>query len=77
LYAHFLQGAVRAVVMRENATQARALATARVGELEASYSALQGKLNLDYAYAHGFVDVEETAFVSRFPLDRGLSFNTR
>jgi hypothetical protein len=77
LYAHFLQGAVRAVVMRERASEARALATARVGELEAKHRALQGQLDLDYAYAHGFVDAEDPVFVSRFPLDRALSLNTQ
>jgi hypothetical protein len=76
LYANFLQGAVRAVVLRERAIEERVLATARVGELEARYSGLQNSLNLEYAYAHGFVDADSLVFVSRLPFDRALSLNT-
>lgn len=73
LYAIFLQGAVRAVVERKQALEDQVVMAARVTELEARYISLQSSLDLQYAYTHGYVDADRTAYVSRQPFDKALT----
>ncbi len=75
LYGFFVKQTIAHVVARKTLVQEQADLSAQISSLESEYMKKADALTLEYAYAHGFVEIKPTLFVSRAPAS--LSLNNR
>lgn len=63
-YVYFINSAIHKTAMREDVRHQTMELQSETSELEVEYFALQKEVSHEYATRKGFVDVEETVFVS-------------
>lgn len=65
LYGYFVSKSITNVLLREEVEQEIVATNSKISELEFAYLNEKNKINLSFAYAHGFTDVKKKEFVAR------------
>lgn len=63
-YVFFINSAIHKTALREDVRQKTLELQSQTSELEVEYFTVQKEITREYALRQGFVDVEETVFVS-------------
>lgn len=76
IYVYFLSLSVYGVIARKEAQSLLADLSSRVSVLESEYATLDKHINLELAYARGFVDISVPRYISREAVRDTLTLRT-
>ena len=74
-YLVLVNNTVLNVVHREKMAGNISVLQARLSEMESSYISQKNSISLDFAYSQGYKQVNDTQFIERAELGKGLSVN--
>lgn len=77
LYVYFVGHTIESVVLRQRAEKSIGNLENSMVSLESNYLALKNTVTAELAREMGFTEVSATKYISRKPLGKGLSLNTR
>jgi hypothetical protein len=75
LYVYFLCASIRNVVMRKELERDIASLSSSIGELEASYFALEGTIGVATAERLGLAKLEDTSYTPRYSTRGSVTLN--
>ena len=77
LYVYFVANTIHSVVLRQQSEKSISNLENAMVSLESNYLALKSTVTAELAKEMGFTEASATKYISRKPLGKGLSLNTR